>query len=90
MFAYLCIGNAEGATVQQTSGVALSNLQRARERLTGRARESRNESSFSREFTQISSFLGQKRSSVKLLDKRPCKRAARTWTHKFVCLSCCA
>ena len=25
-----------------------------------------------------------------LLDKRPCKRAVRTWTHKFVSLSRCA
>ena len=69
---------------------ALNNLRRAREGLTARVRESRNKSSFSREFTPTSSFLGQKRRSVNLLDKRPCKRAARTWTHKFVCLSRCA
>ena len=87
---YVYIDNAEGATVQQTCDVALSNLRRAWERLTARARESRNESSFSREFTRTSSFLGRKRSSVKLLGKRPCKRAARTWMHKFVCLNRCA
>ena len=27
---------------------------------------------------------------MKLLGKRPYKRAVRTWMHKFVCLSCCA
>ena len=42
------------------------------------------------EATQTSSFLGQKSSSVNLLDKQPCNLATRIWTHKFVCLSYCA
>ena len=87
---YVCIGNAGDTVIQQTCDIALSNLRRAREALTARVRESRNESSFSREFTRASPFLGQKRSSVNQLDKRPCKRAARTRTQKFVCLSHCA
>ena len=66
----------------------MSHLQRAMEALTARTRESRNKSSFSMEFTRTS-FLGQKKSSVNLLDKQLCKRATRTWTHKFVCLSSC-
>ena len=63
---------------------------KSQEGLTARAQESRKESSFSMEFIWMSSFLGQKRSSRKLLDKWPCKHAASTQTHKFVCLSCCA
>ena len=90
IYIYVYIGSAGGTVVQQTCDFGLSNRRRAREGLTARVRESRNESSFSREFTRTSSFLGHKRHSVNLLNKRPCKRTARTWTHKFVCLSCCA
>ena len=66
--------------------VAPSNLERARKGLIASTRESRNKT-FSSKFTQMLSFLAQKRSSVNLQDKCPCKDTARTWTHKFVYLS---